>query len=77
MFTHFFIDRPILSAVVSILIVLAGLVSLSVSPIEQYPDMAPPQVTITRSGDNLTDQIVVTIPASSDKLFGRLKAGNP
>ena len=46
MFTHFFIDRPILSAVISILIVLAGAVSMSVSPIEQYPDMAPPQVTI-------------------------------
>jgi len=32
MFTHFFIDRPILSAVISILIVLGGAVSLSVSP---------------------------------------------
>ena len=47
MFTHFFIDRPILSAVISILIVLAGIVSLAAAPIEQYPDMAPPQVTIT------------------------------
>jgi len=47
MFTHFFIDRPILSAVISILIVLGGAVALSVAPIEQYPDMAPPQVTIS------------------------------
>src|SRR4249920_2474137 len=46
MFTHFFIDRPILSSVISLLIVLAGAVSMSVSPIEQYPDMSPPQVTI-------------------------------
>jgi len=45
-FTHFFIDRPILSSVISLLIVLAGAVSMSVSPIEQYPDMSPPQVTI-------------------------------
>jgi fibronectin-binding autotransporter adhesin len=37
----------------------------------------PPQVTITRSGDNLTDHIVVTIPASGTKLFGRLKVSNP
>ena len=37
----------------------------------------PPQVTITRSGDNLTDHIVVTIPASGSKLFGRLKVSNP
>jgi fibronectin-binding autotransporter adhesin len=33
----------------------------------------PPQVAITRSGDNLTDHIVVTIPASGTRLFGRLK----
>ncbi len=35
MFTHFFIARPILSSVISLLIVLAGAVSLAVSPIEQ------------------------------------------
>src|ERR1044071_223435 len=46
MFTHFFIDRPILSAVISILIVLGGAVAMSVAPIEQYPEMAPPQVTV-------------------------------
>ena len=46
MFTHFFIDRPILSSVISILIVLGGLVAMLVSPIEQYPELAPPQVTV-------------------------------
>src|SRR5213075_1799754 len=46
MFTHFFIDRPILSTVLSVLIVLAGAVSLSSLSIEQYPEMAPPEVTI-------------------------------
>src|SRR3954463_2004449 len=46
MFTHFFIDRPILSSVLSILIVLAGAVSLSSLSIEQYPEMAPPEVTV-------------------------------
>ena len=58
MFTHFFIDRPILSAVLSILIVLAGLVSLSVSPIEQYPDMAPPQVTIDARYPGATAEVI-------------------
>src|SRR5512145_2616854 len=58
MFTHFFIDRPILSAVISILIVLAGLVSLSVSPIEQYPDMAPPQVTIDARYPGATAEVI-------------------
>ena len=50
MFTHFFIARPILSSVISLLIVLAGLVSMAVAPIEQYPDMAPPQVQVQASG---------------------------
>ncbi|HEY7760604.1 MAG TPA: efflux RND transporter permease subunit, partial [Burkholderiales bacterium] len=58
MFTHFFIDRPILSAVISILIVLAGAVSMSVSPIEQYPSMAPPQVTIDARYPGATAEVI-------------------
>ena len=58
MFTHFFIDRPILSAVISILITLAGLVAMSVSPIEQYPDMAPPQVTIDARYPGATAEVI-------------------
>jgi multidrug efflux pump len=57
-FTHFFIDRPILSAVISILIVLAGAVSMSVLPIEQYPDMAPPQVTIEARYPGATAEVI-------------------
>jgi multidrug efflux pump len=57
-FTHFFIDRPILSAVISILIVLAGAVSMSVSPIEQYPDMAPPQVTVDARYPGATAEVI-------------------
>src|SRR5262245_35441644 len=58
MFTHFFIDRPILSAVISILITLAGAVAMSVSPIEQYPDMAPPQVTIDARYPGATGEVI-------------------
>ena len=58
MFTHFFIDRPILSAVISILIVLAGAVSMTVAPIEQYPDMAPPQVTIDAIYPGATAEVI-------------------
>ncbi len=45
--SKFFILRPIFAAVISIIVVLAGLVSLSVLPIAQYPEIAPPTVTIT------------------------------
>jgi len=58
MFTHFFIDRPILSSVISLLIVLAGAVSMSVAPIEQYPDMSPPQVTIDARYPGATAEVI-------------------
>ncbi|MEO5732524.1 MAG: multidrug efflux RND transporter permease subunit [Rubrivivax sp.] len=45
--SRFFIERPIFAAVLSIVIVLAGLVSLSILPIAQYPEIAPPTVTVT------------------------------
>lgn len=41
-----FIERPILSAVISVLIILMGVVSLFSLPVEQYPDMAPPTVSV-------------------------------
>jgi hydrophobe/amphiphile efflux-1 (HAE1) family protein len=44
---RFFIDRPIFSSVISILIVIGGAVSLRALPVEQYPDVVPPQVVVT------------------------------
>jgi HAE1 family hydrophobic/amphiphilic exporter-1 len=44
---QFFIDRPIFAWVISIVIMLAGALSISTLPLEQYPDIAPPRVTIT------------------------------
>jgi len=41
-----FINRPVLSAVISIVIVLAGIIGLATLPIEQYPDIAPPTVMV-------------------------------
>jgi multidrug efflux pump len=58
MFTHFFIDRPILSSVISILIVLGGLVAMTVAPIEQYPEMAPPQVTVEARYPGATAEVI-------------------
>ena len=64
MFTHFFIARPILSSVISLLIVLAGLVSLAVSPIEQYPDMAPPQIQVTARYPGATADVIANTVAA-------------
>jgi len=44
-----FIERPILSAVISIIIVILGVLGLVTLPIEQYPDIAPPTIRVTAS----------------------------
>ena len=64
MFTHFFIDRPILSSVISILIVLGGAVAMSVSPIEQYPELAPPQVTVEARYPGATAEVIANTVAA-------------
>ena len=64
MFTHFFIDRPILSAVISILIVLGGLVAMTVAPIEQYPELAPPQVQVTARYPGATAGVIANTVAA-------------
>ncbi len=64
MFTHFFIARPILSSVISLLIVLAGLVSMAVAPIEQYPDMAPPQIQVTARYPGATADVIANTVAA-------------
>lgn len=42
-----FIERPVLSTVISILLVLLGIISLTALPVTQFPDIAPPSVQVT------------------------------
>lgn len=49
MFSSFFIKNPVFSAVVSIIIVLGGIVSMINLPIEQYPRVIPPQIIVSTS----------------------------
>lgn len=44
-----FIKRPVLSSVISVGIVLLGLIALATLPVEQYPDIAPPTITVSAS----------------------------
>ena len=46
---NFFIDRPIFSAVISIVIVIVGIIGLTMLPIDQYPQITPPVVKISAS----------------------------
>ncbi len=47
MFSQFFIQRPVFASVIAIVIVIAGLVSMTSLPIEQYPEISPPTVKVT------------------------------
>lgn len=44
-----FIDRPVLASVVSLVIVLTGVISMRLLPIEQYPDITPPTIVVSAS----------------------------
>ncbi|MDB5094380.1 MAG: Hydrophobe/amphiphile efflux, partial [Candidatus Eremiobacteraeota bacterium] len=45
--TEFFLRRPIFASVASLVILLLGLISIPILPIAQYPNIAPPTVTVT------------------------------
>ncbi|HEV2117913.1 MAG TPA: multidrug efflux RND transporter permease subunit [Terriglobales bacterium] len=65
MFVDFFIRRPVFATVCSLFIVIAGAVCIPLLPIAQYPQLAPPQVTVTSvyTGANAqTVESAVTTP---------------
>lgn len=64
MFSSFFIDRPILSSVLSIFIVLLGMASMIFMPVEQFPNILPPQINIQASYPGASaDTVANTIAA--------------
>lgn len=60
MFVDFFIKRPIFATVCSLLIILAGAVSIPTLPIAQFPNLAPPQVTVNSGYNGASAQVVET-----------------
>jgi len=64
MLSSFFIDRPILSSVVAILIFLAGLTSMFFLPIEQFPNVLPPQINVQATYSGASAQTVADSIAS-------------
>ena len=58
-FSHFFIDRPIFAAVISILITLIGVVGYIRLPVTQYPDVVPPQVSVSTSYPGASPEILM------------------
>ena len=58
MFSRFFIERPIFASVISIVIVIAGSVSLLGLPVSQYPEITPPTVEVSASYPGANAQVV-------------------
>ena len=65
MFSAFFINRPVFASVVSIIISLAGTIAVFSLPIEQYPSLTPPTVSVSATytgADAKTIADTVAIP---------------
>ncbi len=74
MFSKFFIQRPIFSTVLSLVIVIAGLVSMKVLPIEQYPNIVSPEIQITAVYPGATaDVLADTVAAPIEQAINGVK----
>src|SRR5579871_5767189 len=60
MFVNFFIRRPVFASVCSLLIVLGGVIAIPTLPIAQFPNLAPPQVTVSAAFTGANSQAVET-----------------
>ncbi|MEO1045970.1 MAG: multidrug efflux RND transporter permease subunit [Pseudomonadota bacterium] len=63
-FPHFFIERPIFAAVLSILIVLVGSITYFNLPVAQYPEIAPPTITVTATYPGAGAEVVADTVAT-------------
>lgn len=72
---RFFIERPIFAWVIAIIIMLAGVLSLVTLPVQQYPDIAPPQIRISAnypgaSAQTLEDSVTQIIEQNMTGIDG-------
>ena len=87
MISAVFIDRPRLAFVVSIVITLAGLIAITAIPVAQFPDIVPPQVTLSAVYPGADAEVLETFDAfrfrgrsgslCSPRVFGSLNTELP
>ena len=63
MISRVFIDRPRLAGVVSIVLMLAGILSITALPITQYPQVTPPQIVVRASYPGASAEVMSDIVA--------------
>jgi hydrophobe/amphiphile efflux-1 (HAE1) family protein len=75
--SHFFIDRPIFASVISIVFIIVGAVAFQRLPVAQYPEIAPPIITITgqypgASAETVAETVVAPIEQQVNGVEGML-----
>ena len=63
-FSRFFIDRPIFAAVLSIMIFVAGAISIPLLPISEYPDVVPPTVVVQATYPGANPKVIAETVSS-------------
>lgn len=63
-FTHFFVDRPIFAAVLSVLLLIAGGLSLVQLPLSEYPAVAPPTVVVSTAYPGANPRVIAETVAA-------------
>jgi hydrophobe/amphiphile efflux-1 (HAE1) family protein len=63
-FSHFFIDRPIFAAVISVILTLVGAISFRALPITEYPEIAPPTVEVTATYAGAAAEVIADTVAA-------------
>jgi len=64
MISRFFIERPIFASVISIVIVIAGLISVGALPVAQFPEITPPTVEVKATYPGANAQVVAETVAA-------------
>ena len=62
--SRFFIDRPIFAGVLSVLVLLAGLISLRLLPVSEYPEVVPPSVVVTATYPGASPKVIAETVAT-------------
>ncbi|MFP4272058.1 MAG: efflux RND transporter permease subunit [Halothiobacillaceae bacterium] len=65
MISKFFVDRPVFATVIAIVIVLSGMVAFKALPVEQYPQIVPPQVSVTATYGGASAEVIAESVAAT------------
>src|ERR1700726_5291563 len=63
-FSHFFVDRPIFASVISIIVTLVGFISFRALPVTEFPEIAPPTVTVNASYAGASAEVIAETVAA-------------